>query len=109
MRVIALLCLIFGLLAQGILDGQTFTHCVFGIFCGCTALGCGLAAARTKQNDKTRRWEGRIMAVLGMLLILFLLPQLPSTFRFQTEFNQIRELTKKMTSFNESLQPMPVC
>jgi len=49
------------------------------------------------------------MAVLGMLLILFLLPQLPSTFRFQTEFNQIRELTKKMTSFNESLQPMPVC
>jgi hypothetical protein len=59
MRVIALLALVFGFMMQLILDGQTFTHAVFGIVCGVAAFVCGLGAAR---KDPPNRWIGRIMA-----------------------------------------------
>ena len=83
-RVVALLCLLLGLLAQGLLDGQTFTHAVLGIVFGAGAVGCGLAAAR---QDARHRWEGWIMAGLGLALGLWCIIRLPSAYRFQQQFN----------------------
>jgi hypothetical protein len=93
MRVIALLALIFGFMAQGILDGQTFTHAVLGVVCGVTALVCGLAAAR---RDPPHRWIGRIMAGLGFALGVWCVVMLPSSYRFQEKFNGRREERQKM-------------
>lgn len=84
MRVVALLALVFGFMAQGILDGQVFTHAVFGIVCGGAALTCGLASAR---KDPPHRWEGRVMAGLGLALGVWCAVMLPGTYRWQARFN----------------------
>jgi hypothetical protein len=55
MRVIALLALIFGFMAQLLLDGQTFSHAVFGIICGIAAVMGGLVSARKDYADEGRR------------------------------------------------------
>ena len=89
MRVIALLCLLFGTLAPLILDGQQFTHTIFGIACGVAALICGLVSVSAKPNTPASRWEGRIMAGLGLLLAVFLSTQIESAKRIQTNFNRI--------------------
>lgn len=88
MRVLALLCLILGFAMQGVLDGQTFTHSVLGILCGGIAIGCALAAAR---EEPAHRWEGWIMAALGLALGIWCLIMLPSAYRFQQQFNSRRE------------------
>jgi len=88
MRVVALLSLLFGFMAQMLLDGQTFTHAVLGIACGATAILFGLASAWKDNSGSTRRWEGRIMAALGLVLAVFCVVQLPSAYRFQTKFNE---------------------
>jgi peptidoglycan/LPS O-acetylase OafA/YrhL len=85
MRVIALLCLLFGFVIQPLLDGQVFTHAVLGIVCGCVALACGLASAR---EDPPHRWEGRIMAILGVALGVWCLISLPGTYERQKRFNE---------------------
>jgi hypothetical protein len=88
MRVIALISLLFGLTLQMLLDGQTFTHAVLGISCGAAAILFGLASSRKDSADSTRRWEGRIMAGLGLVLAVICVEQLPSAYRFQTKFNE---------------------
>jgi hypothetical protein len=88
MRVIALLSLFFGVLAQLLLDGQTFTHAALGIICGAVAVACGLGSARRDRADATCRWEGRIMAGLGLMLGVFCIVQLPSAYRGQAKFNE---------------------
>src|SRR5262249_44552986 len=40
------------------------------------------------RNNAQCRWEGRIMGVLGLILIVVCAVQLPSSYRFQTTFNQ---------------------
>jgi tellurite resistance protein TehA-like permease len=87
MRVIALLSLLFGSLGLGLLDGQTFTHAVMGVIFGAAAFTCSLKSAR-KDLSKTYRWEGRVMAALGMILVIACLVQLPSAYRFQKKFNE---------------------
>jgi hypothetical protein len=88
MRVIALLSLLFGFLGLGLLDSQTFTHAVMGIIFGAAALGCSLTGARKDYSNLTRCWERRIMAMLGVVLVIVCLLQLPSAYRFQTKFNE---------------------
>jgi hypothetical protein len=88
MRVIALLSLIFGFMGLMILDGQPFSHAVMGVILGIAAVGCGFGSARRDYVDSTCRWEGRIMGVLGLILIAVCALQLPSSYRFQTRFNQ---------------------
>ena len=90
MRPVALLALVFGVLAQGILDGQTFTHAVFGVVCGFTAIGCGLESAR---KDRQRRLIGRVMAVLGIVLVFWCSILLPSAYRFQKKVNHRHGMT----------------
>ena len=87
MRVIALLSLLFGFMGELLLDGQTFTHAVLGIIFGAAAIGCGLGSARKDRTNATCRLEGRIMAALGLALVVFCVIQLPSAYRFQTKFN----------------------
>jgi hypothetical protein len=87
-RIIALLALIFGFVSQGLLDGQTFSHAVFGIICGVVVVVFGLAAS---SQDPAHRWTGRIMAVLGFTLGVWCLVLLPSAYRFQQHFNHRRE------------------
>ena len=88
MRVVALLCLLFGFLGLGFLDGQTFTHAAMGLVFGAAAVACGLASAR---RDPPHRWEGWIMAALGVVLGLWCIVLLPSAYRFQQKFNGRRE------------------
>jgi hypothetical protein len=88
MRVTALLAILFGFLAQMLLDGQVFTHAVFGIISGAAAIVCGLTSART---DPPHRWFGRIMAGFGLALGIWCLVMLPSAYRFQERFNHRRE------------------
>ena len=102
MRVIALLALLFGFLAQWILNGQVFTHAVFGIVCGLTALACGLASAR---KDRPHRWEGRIMAGLGFALGVWCLVMIPSAWRFQEKFNGRREQRERSEGQKGALAP----
>jgi hypothetical protein len=92
MRVIALLSLLFGFLAQGLLDGQTFTHAALGIVFGVVAIACGLAAAREAHPH---RWEGRIMAAFGLALGVWCIIMLPSAYRFQKQFNGVWEQRKQ--------------
>lgn len=84
MRVVALLCLLFGFVGLSLLDGQTLTHAATGIFFGAAAFACGMASARL---DPRHRWEGWIMAALGVVLGLWCIVLLPSAYRFQKEFN----------------------
>jgi hypothetical protein len=88
MRVIAFLSLLFGFMGLVLLDGQTFTHAVMGIVFGAAAFGCGLRSARKDFSNVTCRWEGIVMAVLGLGLALLCVVQLPSAYRFQTKFNE---------------------
>ena len=85
MRVIALLALVFGLMSQGLLDGQVFTHAVFGTICGIAAVVCGLASSR---KDRQHRWEGWIMAGLGFALGVWCMVMLPSTYGQEQRFNE---------------------
>src|SRR5450756_550540 len=87
MRVIALLSLLFGFMGMMLLDGQVFTHAVMGICFGIAAMWNGLASARKDYADQGRRWLGRIMAALGLVLALFCAIQLPSGYRFEKKFN----------------------
>lgn len=87
MRAIALLSLFFGFLMPRILDGQPFTNTIFGIVCGCLAILCGLASKPVKGSGNQGLWEGRIMAGLGLALVVFLTTQLSEARRFQTKFN----------------------
>src|SRR4051794_23611481 len=109
MRVVALLALIFGFMMQMLLDGQVFTHAVFGIVCGVAAVACGLASAR---KDRPYRWEGRIMAGLGFALGVWCIVMLPSTYHQQERFNdRSRKYREKMERQNQTpnnaLQPTP--
>jgi hypothetical protein len=88
MRVIALLSLMFGFVTQLFLDGQPYSHAVLGIVCGVVAIGCGLSSSGTATPNPTARWEGRIMAGLGLVLAVVLIPQLPSAYEFQNKFNR---------------------
>ena len=92
MRIIALLSLIIGFLWQLLLDGQTFTHAVGGIICGALAMACGVVSARKEHANAVRRWEGRIMAGLGLLLAVACIVLLPSAYRFQAKFNERRSV-----------------
>src|SRR6267378_7396148 len=98
MRVMALFCILFGFIAQGLLDGQTFTHAVLGIVFGGVAIACGLVSAR---KDPPHRWEGRIMAVLGLGLGVWCIIMIPSAYRFQEQFNGRREQRRKMEEQNK--------
>src|ERR1044071_2388981 len=93
MRVIALLALVFGFVAQLILDGQTFTHAVFGCACGVVAVACGL---RSTHKDPRHRWEGWILAGFGFALGLWCTVILPSARHFQDEFNGRKERIRKV-------------
>ena len=84
MRAIALLGLVFGIAGLGLLDGQVFTHAVMGIIFGVVAVLCGWRAA---VLDAPHRWEGRIMAGLGLILAIFCMIGLPSKYRFEQKFN----------------------
>jgi hypothetical protein len=108
MRVIALLALFFGTMAQLLLDGQTFTHAVLGIACGIAAVLGGLGSAHKDYANEGRRWLGRIMAGLGLLLAIFCVVQLPSAYKFQAKFNersrQVRELRRANPTPNTALE-----
>ncbi len=88
MRVIALLCLIFGTMAQLLLNGQPFSNAIFGMLLGAVAVVCGMVAAR---KDPPNRWEGRIMAILGAVLAACCIVLLPSGYHVQKNFNATLE------------------
>jgi hypothetical protein len=106
MRAIAFLALLFGFMMQLILDGQPFSHAVFGIACGVAAIACGL---RSSHIDRPNRWEGRVMAGLGFALAVWCVVMLPSASRTQEKFNDRRDQIQKMKEHsqtpNQSLEP----
>jgi len=83
MRVIALLSLMFGFLGLGYLDGRPFFHALVGLLFGVAAFGCGFGSARRDRANLTCRWQGRIMGVLGLMLLVVCVARLPSSFRIQ--------------------------
>jgi hypothetical protein len=87
MVILAWVSLFFGFVGLMILDGQTFSHAIMGIFCGTVAIGSGLACARKDHADGGRRWGGWGTAFLGLGLAVFCIIQLPSSYRFQEKFN----------------------
>ena len=89
MRVVAVISLFLGFLGLTLLDGQTFTHAVMGIAFGLVAIGCGVASARKHLSNATNRWEGRVLAALGLLLVIVCAVQLPTAYRFQHKFNEV--------------------
>jgi hypothetical protein len=104
MRAVALLALLFGLMAQLILDGQTFSHALFGIICGMAAFATGLSSAR---KDPPHRWEGLILAGCGFALGIWCVVTLPSAYRFQQQFNARRAHTEIGRTEHEAQQFTP--
>jgi hypothetical protein len=103
LRAIALLCLIFGFMAQAIANGQVFTHALFGIGYGIAAIICGLVSVQSNYANKTRRWWGWIMTGLGLMLALSCAVQLPSAQRRQTRFN---DMVRKIDEMRQA-KPTP--
>jgi hypothetical protein len=95
MRVIALVSLVFGFMGLLLLDGQTFSHAVMGVFCGAAAVGCGFGSARKDFSNVIRRREGRVLGALGLVLVIICVVQLPSAYRFETKFNEISERSRR--------------
>ena len=91
MRIIALLTLILGFLAQLILDGQVFDHALFGVLCGLITFTCCIILLR-----KQSKWGIKILAGFGLLLLVLSLLNLPSTYRNQKQFNNKIEQIRKM-------------
>lgn len=80
---------------QLMLNGQTFAHACFGVFCGVAALTCGLASAR---KDPAHRWLGRIMAGVGVVLAIWCVVLIPSAYHYQKRFNDRREQRQEKNS-----------
>ena len=110
MQAIALLALVFGVMMQMLLDGQTFTHAIFGIVCGAVAVLSGLISARKYNADSGRLWMRRVMAGLGLVLAIFCIVGLPSAYKFQTKFNErsrkAHEIENTKPKPNTSMQPV---
>jgi len=98
MRPTALLCLLFGFIGLGLLDGQTFTHALMGLVFGAVALVCGMISAR---RDPPHRWEGWIMAGLGVCIGIWCIIQLPSAYVFQRQFNNRKEHRRREEPANK--------
>ena len=88
MRITALVALLLGCSAQGILDGQVFTHALFGIGCGAVAVACGSRAARQRRSPRMSLW---FLAGGGAALVLICTAMLPSSYRSQIQFNRLIE------------------
>ncbi|MDB6020093.1 MAG: hypothetical protein JWR19_4582 [Pedosphaera sp.] len=95
-RVIALLSLFFGGIAQLLLDGQTFTHAVIGIGCGVVAAACGVSSVRSEGSNAAFRSEAIIMGILGLALAVFCVIQVPSAYQRQAKFNARSESQRKL-------------
>ena len=87
-RVTATLALIIGFMMQPILDGQTFTHAVLGVVCGAAAIAGGVYIVRA---DRSNRREGWTIGGLGLVLGLWCLVMLPSAYRYQQKFNDLKK------------------
>lgn len=87
MRVVALFAILGGFMLQLMPAGTPFATALFGVFCGITAIACGLASA---QQDPPHRAIGRGMAGLGVLLAIICLTILPSAYREQKELDAHR-------------------
>ena len=90
MRAAALICLIAGVPFPLLLNGQTFTNSLIGIAFSSAAVALCVAAERARSLGETT-WSGRIIAVLGVLLAIVLLVQLPAAYTFQNSFNRSTE------------------
>jgi hypothetical protein len=92
MRVsIVLACISFGVLPLLLLNGQTFTNALITLtFFLVSTLLCGDFARdhRTSADQKTA-W--RLATTLTALLAIGIVLTLPSSYRFQKRFNQVRK------------------
>jgi hypothetical protein len=84
--VVGWVLVVMGALGLLLLDGQTFTHAVFGLFCGAVAVMIGLAGGRPGVAPATRGWL-RGVALAGGLLLAVCLALLRSAYRQQQKFN----------------------
>ena len=106
-RVIALLSLLFGFMGIMLLDGQMFTHSVMGVLFGVAAIWGGLSSAQKDHANEGRRWLGRIMAILGLVLIVFCVVQLPSAYQAQKKFNARSQRQLEGTPINQTTNTLP--
>ena len=91
MRVIAILAILLGVFAQMLLDGQVFTHALFGLICGLIAIACALFSLRRKPTVRSRKFGAWILIACGLALAIGSLLSLPSTYRYQKQFNERME------------------
>jgi hypothetical protein len=77
---------VVGALGLLLLDGQTFTHAVFGLICGAIAVVIGLSGDRPGEAS-TGRGRLRGVGLAGGLLLAVCLALLPSAYRQQQRFN----------------------
>jgi hypothetical protein len=108
MKALAFLALVFGVLGMMLLNGQFFNNAIIGAVCGTTAFVCGLGAAKKDRADKTRVWEGRIMAALGLAMTIGCLVAMPSAHKAQTRWNErTRKILEKVKETRETNAPPP--
>jgi hypothetical protein len=86
---VALLFLILGLMFPLLLNGQTFTNSLAGIFLlGLAAFLCFVEDKR--RNDAKTRIFPRIVAAIAVFFIAILIVFLPGNYSFQARFNERR-------------------
>jgi FtsH-binding integral membrane protein len=106
MQVLAFLCLVFGFTAQLLLDGQVFSHVVFGIICGIASLLCGIGLVRRHKLGKAGQWEGWLFALPGLIMAVACLLMAPSAYEQEKRFNEMSEIARqrRRTPQNASTQ-----
>jgi hypothetical protein len=102
--------LVLGLALPLLLDGQTFTNGLLGIGCASGACALGMSIASQKELTATKRFHGRLIGVLGALVIVLLAVTLRGAYREQRAFNRLRgELHRKVKAaeLKQIVAPLP--
>ncbi len=89
MRILFAACfLVVGLGLALLLNGLTFTNSLLGIACASAAAGLAIEPAREKSTQRGRFRANWLLLGPSILLVAFLVAQLPSANRFQAGFNR---------------------
>jgi hypothetical protein len=104
---VASFLLALGFAFPALLNGQTFSNGLVGLACAATAVG--LVLNDGQGHGTSHRFARRVVVVLGSLLAVLLVAQLPSAYRFQVKFNQKRQelrLKRKAGRVGTSVPPV---
>lgn len=89
--VLAVSCLMIGVMNALLLDGQPFRNDLVGVACAGASVLLALGPARDPRGPDARHLVGGMVVAIGVLLAAALAVQIPSAYRSQRDFNRRAE------------------